>query len=255
MAKRIKAIAFDFEGTIVGTPDEENPEIEIAHYMGFGVVAYVLDLDLPRDVNSTADMMAFEEAIPHSIGGGDGFNLTEMVKLAGRESEATLVEWLRRLKMLVYNDELDRLIAAGRVGWRPGAQQFFEFVEGLGLDTALGSLTPRKQAERLFEASGINNRFKAERIVLLEDVKNKKPAPDVYLETARRMDVSPSQQLVIGDSLNDVKAAVAAGSRVIAMPTVTTPAYTKDLMDNGAMAVFTSWGDQELYDLVAGLAS
>lgn len=256
--KKKRGGGFDFEATLLGTRDDKRPGIEIAHFMGFGVVSYVLDLGrlgLPRDVTSTDDMMRFEKVIPNSIGGGDTFNIIEMVKLAGREPEPDLVEWLRRLKMIVYNEELDRLIAAGEVTHRDGALEFFRFVEGLGLETALGSLTPKKQAEKLFAASGIDLWFKVGRIVLLENVKNKKPAPDVYIETARRMVVGTDEQIVFGDSLNDVKAGIDAGSIVIATPTVTTPSYTAKLLDAGAIAVFESWRDPALYDLMRQLAA
>jgi beta-phosphoglucomutase-like phosphatase (HAD superfamily) len=45
-----------------------------------------------------------------------------------------------------------------------------------------------------------------------------KPAPDVYLEAARRLGLSPPSCAVAEDSPNGVRAAVAAGMTVVAIP-------------------------------------
>ena len=49
------------------------------------------------------------------------------------------------------------------------------------------------------------------------DVTNGKPAPDIFLETARRLGVAPQDCWVIEDSKPGVAAALAAGMRVIAI--------------------------------------
>jgi HAD superfamily hydrolase (TIGR01509 family) len=51
-----------------------------------------------------------------------------------------------------------------------------------------------------------------------EEVENGKPAPDVYLEAARRMGVDPQRSAAVEDSTNGLKSAAAAGMRVIAIP-------------------------------------
>lgn len=49
-------------------------------------------------------------------------------------------------------------------------------------------------------------------------VKRSKPAPDIYLETARRLGADPTRCLVYEDSPNGVRAALEAGMRVIFLP-------------------------------------
>jgi beta-phosphoglucomutase-like phosphatase (HAD superfamily) len=49
-------------------------------------------------------------------------------------------------------------------------------------------------------------------------VAHPKPAPDIFLEAARRLGVPPEECVVLEDSLAGVRAARAAGMRVIAVP-------------------------------------
>ena len=51
-----------------------------------------------------------------------------------------------------------------------------------------------------------------------EEVARGKPAPDVYLEAARRLEIEPSRCAAIEDSHNGILSAAAAGMRVIAIP-------------------------------------
>ena len=57
-----------------------------------------------------------------------------------------------------------------------------------------------------------------EATVSSEEVARGKPAPDVYLEAARRLGVDPAHTAAIEDSHNGILAAKAAGMRVIAIP-------------------------------------
>ena len=63
------------------------------------------------------------------------------------------------------------------------------------------------------EALGIHEHFNA--VVTYEDVVHPKPAPDTYLEAARRMGVEPSRCLVFEDTPLGVQAATAAGMQSV----------------------------------------
>jgi len=51
-----------------------------------------------------------------------------------------------------------------------------------------------------------------------EEVARGKPAPDVYLEAARRLDVAPARCAAVEDSSNGLRSAAAAGMAVVAVP-------------------------------------
>jgi beta-phosphoglucomutase-like phosphatase (HAD superfamily) len=55
-------------------------------------------------------------------------------------------------------------------------------------------------------------------VVSSDDVPAGKPAPDVFLEAARRLGVPPERCLVVEDSLNGVLAGRAAGMTVVLIP-------------------------------------
>ena len=58
-----------------------------------------------------------------------------------------------------------------------------------------------------------------------------KPAPDVYLEAARRLDVAPTRCAAVEDSTNGIRSAKAAGMRVLALPNPAYPPEDEALAD------------------------
>jgi HAD superfamily hydrolase (TIGR01509 family) len=66
------------------------------------------------------------------------------------------------------------------------------------------------------ELAGLRRHFRA--VVSSEEVERGKPAPDVYLEAARRLGVDPGRCAAVEDSTNGLLSAHAAGMRVIAVP-------------------------------------
>jgi HAD superfamily hydrolase (TIGR01509 family) len=93
-----------------------------------------------------------------------------------------------------------------------------EAVERLAAHWALGvaSSSNRELIDAALDTSGLARFFKVS--VSSEEVPRGKPAPDVYLEAARRLGVEPSRAAAIEDSRNGLLAARAAGMRVIAIP-------------------------------------
>lgn len=80
----------------------------------------------------------------------------------------------------------------------------------------LASSANREVIDAVLDGAGITGRFAA--TVSSEEVERGKPAPDVYLEAARRIGVDPTACAAVEDSSNGLRAAHAAGMRVIATP-------------------------------------
>jgi HAD superfamily hydrolase (TIGR01509 family) len=80
----------------------------------------------------------------------------------------------------------------------------------------LASSSNREVIDAVLELAGIAHLFRA--TVSSEEVEHGKPAPDVYLEAARRLGVDPTSCAAVEDSANGIRSARAAGMRVIAIP-------------------------------------
>ncbi len=80
----------------------------------------------------------------------------------------------------------------------------------------LASSANRAVIALVLEEAGFEGCFEAS--VSSEEVARGKPAPDVYLEAARRLDASPSACVAIEDSSNGLRSAKAAGMGVLAIP-------------------------------------
>jgi HAD superfamily hydrolase (TIGR01509 family) len=80
----------------------------------------------------------------------------------------------------------------------------------------LASSANRRLIDVVLELAGLSERFEA--TVSSEEVPRGKPAPDVYLESARRIGVAPEACAAVEDSHNGILAARAAGMRTIAIP-------------------------------------
>lgn len=81
---------------------------------------------------------------------------------------------------------------------------------------ALASSANREVIDAVLAGSGLADTFGA--TVAGEEVANGKPAPDIYLEAARRLGVDAAGSAAVEDSTNGLRAAAAAGMLVAALP-------------------------------------
>jgi HAD superfamily hydrolase (TIGR01509 family) len=97
----------------------------------------------------------------------------------------------------------------------PGA---VEAVRSLAREWPLGlaSSSNRNVIDLALERAGLVDEFRA--MVSSEEVERGKPAPDVYLETARRLEVDPGACVAVEDSTNGIRSAHAAEMMLIAVP-------------------------------------
>ena len=224
----IKGLAFDLEGTLV--------DVENAHHQGHLLVAREVGVEL-KNVEEAI------EKIAHFIGGPDEEIVEEIWNLSDKKySKSFIAERDKHYYQKFLQEEIIEI--------RPGFLIFLEKAKKLGIKIALGSLTGKQEAEVLLHASGLNNFFFREITVLREDVKNFKPAPEVFLETARRMGIDPKEQVVFEDSPNGIKAALSAGSIAIGMPVYDNILVSERLSEAGAFKVFKTWSEINLSELL-----
>ena len=86
---------------------------------------------------------------------------------------------------------------------------------------AVASSSNRPLIDAVLELAGLTRFFRA--TVSSEEVERGKPAPDVYLEAARRLGVLPSRCAAIEDSHSGIRSAKTAGMRVVAIPNPSFP--------------------------------
>ncbi len=90
---------------------------------------------------------------------------------------------------------------------------------GFGLAVGTNSKLPNTRAGLI--AAGFLPCFPV--VVTLDDVKEGKPAPDIYIEAAKRLGVAPGRAAVLEDSIAGMAAGLAAGCRVLAIATTLPP--------------------------------
>jgi len=84
-----------------------------------------------------------------------------------------------------------------------------------GLPCAIASGASRLLVQPGLEALGLTSEFAV--VVAGEDVPHGKPAPDLYIEAARRLDAPPGRCLAVDDAFDGVTAARAAGMHVLTL--------------------------------------
>jgi HAD superfamily hydrolase (TIGR01509 family) len=86
---------------------------------------------------------------------------------------------------------------------------------------AIASSSHRRVIDAAVDALGLHGVFGA--VVSSDDVPSGKPAPDVYLRAAGLLGVPATRCLIVEDSLNGVRAGVAAGAFVVLVPNPSVP--------------------------------
>jgi HAD superfamily hydrolase (TIGR01509 family) len=122
----------------------------------------------------------------------------------------------------INRDVVERMLEAYRreLPLLPGAKEAVRRVAAEFL-LALGSSSNRRVFEAVLQLAGLSDCFRV--TVSSEEVARGKPAPDVYLAAARRLEVAPARCAAVEDSHAGIRSAKSAGMRVVAIPNATYP--------------------------------
>lgn len=224
----IQGVAFDLEGTVI--------DVEAAHHQAHVAVA--------ADVGVVLTVDQALQTLPHFIGGPDRKIMEEIWELS--DKQGSISEMLERDQ-----NYYQKFLLSLSIQPRPGFLAVLRWLQDHHYPVAIGSLTPNDQALHLLHTSQLDKQFESHYIVLEQDVKELKPAPDVYVETARRMGIDPSQQLVFEDSPRGIVAARTAGAAVvIGMPVYDRADTRQALVASGATRVYLSWKKVNIQSLL-----
>ncbi|WP_428956434.1 HAD family hydrolase [Streptomyces sp. cg35] len=125
----------------------------------------------------------------------------------------------------------------------PQMRLFVERLHTAGVPMIVASGSSPEAIEAILTGTGLGAQLT--RYVSADEVEHGKPAPDVFLEAARRLGVEPAHCVVLEDAAPGAAAAHAAGMRCIALPYVAAqaddPAFTTaDLLFKGGQEEFTA---------------
>ncbi|GAB1542351.1 HAD family hydrolase [Scytonema sp. NUACC21] len=104
---------------------------------------------------------------------------------------------------------------------KPGLLDLLNQLSNLGLILGLATGTSLVRTIRRLKSAGIEQYFVT--VVTSEDVPKGKPAPDIFLEASRRINIPPFQCVVFEDSYAGVEAAFSAGMCTIMVPDLEPP--------------------------------
>lgn len=183
----IRLVIFDCDGVLV---DSEGIALEV-----------LVDALAEKGVLLTTDEAA-ERFLGRSLS-----SLTEVVRSEfGVEIDPAFLAGMRDQLYARFRAELDPL---------PGVAAAIDSLKAMQVSCCVASSSQRERIELSLSVTGLLPRL-SPHIFSATMVERGKPAPDLFLHAAAEMGVSPSQCLVIEDSPAGIRAAQAAGMKVIA---------------------------------------
>ena len=115
----------------------------------------------------------------------------------------------------------DALVASGLLALKAGAAELIDALECSGIPKAIATSSSRTKAMHTLTKAHMADRFEV--IVTRTEVRRGKPYPDVYLRAALELGLSVDRCIALEDSYNGIRAAHAAGMRVIMVPDLLCP--------------------------------
>ena len=185
---RIAAVAFDLDGLMFNT-EELYTEVggEILGRRGKQVTRELLDQMMGRPSRVALQIMI------------DWHQLDATVEQLQAETDEVFTGLLHE-----------------RLAPMPGLHDLLGTLETAKVPKAVTTSSRRPFVELVLNLSGLEGRF--EFLLTAEDVRNGKPHPEIYRSAARRFAVEPGELMVLEDSENGCRAAVAAGAFTVAVP-------------------------------------
>lgn len=188
--KEFDAILFDMDGTLIDSMWMWEA-IDVEYLGSFGK-------ELPEDLQKCIEGMSFSETAEY---------IKERFQIPD-STDQMKAQW-NQMACEKYRHE---------VPYKKGAEDFLKKCKEEGIRLGVATSNSRELVEVAAEALGMYGYF--DEILTACEVKKGKPAPDVYLEVAKRLGVAPEKCLVFEDVLAGVMAGKNAGMTVCAIKDV-----------------------------------
>ncbi len=124
--------------------------------------------------------------------------------------------------------------AKGKLQPLPGVKAFIQGAKQAGIKLAIATSADAFKLHVNLHEMGLDAHL-FDALVNGLDIEHKKPAPDIFLEAARRLGIDPAVCVVFEDAINGVQAAKAARARCIG---ITSSFSAQELLAAGADAVY-----------------
>ena len=197
LIRRAAALIFDVDGTLA--------ETEELHRQAFNHAFARYGLDWQWDRAVYKDLLRV-------TGGKERMRAYHGTLSIARPLSDEDISTLHRIKTAHYAE----LVETGCCPLRPGVIELLAAAKARGQRLAIATTTSHGNVDALLsQALGTNWAAEFDAIVAGDDVRHKKPAPDVYLETLARLKLDAADCVAIEDSANGLIAASRAGIPVL----------------------------------------
>jgi len=182
----IKALIFDFDGTIIDT--------ETAWYIAFRDAYKEHGVDLTLEMYSECIGTSLKTFNPYE------YLITDLNLPIDRDAFRESIQ-------------LQHAALMNKEKVRPGIQEYLEQASKAGIKLAVASSSKREWVEQHLEQLKLKDYFEVLRTA--DDVANLKPDPELYNHALEALGVTPDEAVAIEDSPNGARAAAAAGMHCV----------------------------------------
>jgi len=220
----MKALIFDCDGVLVDTERD-------GHRVAFNRAFAEIGLDTEWDVELYGELLKVaggKERIRH-------YFETAGWPAAARGDIDAFVAALHRRKTDIFTE----IIASGQLPLRSGIVRLVDEAIAAGVRLGVCTTSNPKSVDGVLDLMGPRRKGRFEFVLAGDVVSKKKPDPEIYELAKRRLDLDPTQCIVIEDSRNGMLAAIGAGFPCL----ITTSTYTTEEDFDGAARVVPELGD------------
>lgn len=184
--KELELIIFDLDGTLVNT--------DALYSLGWKTVLKQYDVILPKEV--LAEMNGQSTEMNNSI-----------VDTYIQDMNKTMAARQKREEFVI--DALEM----GVLSLKDGARELLDRLSQTDYRLALATSSPRVRGQQIVEKLDLADYF--EIIIFGDEVKEKKPSPEIYFKVLHALEIKPEKAIAIEDSRSGVWSALDAGLEVV----------------------------------------